>query len=53
MSLDSFAGFFCEGPGEIDFASYPCPVGHYCPEGTTSDVQFACPGKIVNPCPAE
>lgn len=38
-------GFFCNatyGPVE-NYAIYPCPTGHYCPDGTTHSTRFPCP----------
>ncbi|WAR09797.1 hypothetical protein MAR_034873 [Mya arenaria] len=39
------AGYYCEGPGEIDYSAYLCPEGHFCLEGTTSRTSFPCPAS--------
>ena len=44
------AGFYCDskdGP-IINFASFPCPKGHYCPMGTGSFHEFKCPPGYFN-----
>lgn len=37
-------GYFCTGPGEIDYSDKLCPAGHYCLQGTTISTNFPCPG---------
>lgn len=39
------AGYFCEGPGVVDYTQFPCPNGHYCPAGTIQSYDHPCPGE--------
>lgn len=56
------AGFYCAGVGPVNGANneatalsdqtstyYLCPVGYYCPQGTTSSTQYPCPVGSYNP----
>lgn len=38
------SGYYCNatfGP-VVNYAIYPCPMGHYCPAGTKFDIQYPC-----------
>ena len=37
------AGYYVASTGTSDYSSYPCNAGYYCPEGSTSATEKACP----------
>lgn len=42
------AGYYCLGPGVIDYESFPCKAGYFCPEATRSASEFPCPTGTYN-----
>ena len=44
-------GYFCDFANQpmTDYTPYPCPVGHYCPNGTEWATQHGCPAGTYNP----
>lgn len=46
-----FLGYYCDVADApiSDYTVYPCPVGHYCMNGTEFSTQFPCPAGTYNP----
>lgn len=44
-------GYYCDFANRplTDYTPYPCPVGHYCPNGTEYAQQHKCPAGTYNP----
>ena len=36
-----------------DYADKICPIGHYCPAGTTLENEYPCPAGTYNPTPQQ
>ena len=42
-------GYYCTGPGVINYNTSACPAGHYCPEATKYSNEFPCPAGTYGP----
>ena len=42
------AGYYCPGPGVVDYSPYICEAGYYCPPATQYKTQFPCPAGTYN-----
>ena len=45
------AGYYCDFADAplTDYTSYPCPQGHFCPNGTEYSTQYPCPAGTYGP----
>ncbi len=47
----SFAGYYCDVANApvADYTPYPCPMGHYCVNGTRFASEYGCPNGTYGP----
>ena len=45
------AGYYCDMMNEpvTDYIPYPCPIGHYCVNGTRFSTEYPCPSGTYGP----
>ena len=44
-------GYYCDMADEpvTDYTPYPCPIGHYCTNGTRFSTEYPCPNGTYGP----